>query len=296
MQARGFREPLWLNDRPIKKQTILLHAEQGFGDTIQFCRFVPLVQRLASHVVLEVQGPLASWMRTQFPDASVISSGSALPKFDVHCPLLSLPLAFGITVDTIPDRGRYLRADAEKIEAWTARLGPKTRPRVGIAWTGSRTHRNNARRSVPLKLLETVLTDGFEWVSLQREMCQEDAEDLGRIGRVRQFADHWRDLSDAAALCELMDLVITVDTSIAHLSGALGAKGWVLLNHYPDFRWLWDREDSPWYPSLRLFRQRDPGDWHTVLARVGEEMRGLLESPSAQPSDAAVGRPRPLLR
>ena len=268
-EKRSFVQPLWRGSNKLTNKTILLHAEQGFGDTIQFCRYVPRVAERAARVILEVQRPLHGLMSTLPGVAQVILRGEALPDFDTHCPLLSLPLAFGTRLETIPAEIPYLRASPLAAMHWDARLGPRRNPRIGIAWSGRTTHKDDHNRSIGLSSFLSLLA-GFDatFVSLQPDVRAGDAIVLQDRSELVHFGDELKDFSDTAALVSILDLIVTVDTSVAHLAGALGKPVWILLPFIPDWRWLLDREDSPWYPTARLFRQSDTREWDAVISRV----------------------------
>ena len=265
---RNFSEPLWRGSNDIAGKTILLHAEQGFGDTIQFCRYAPRVASYGARVVLEVQEPLRGLIGTLPGALSVISRGERLPDFDAHCPLLSLPLAFGTQLMTIPSETPYLRASAQRVMRWGDRLGARRRPRIGLAWSGRPTHKNDHNRSIEFRGLLPLLEFDATFVSLQRQVRADDAALLQNHSDVLHFGAEFADFADTAALIANLDLVISVDTSVAHLAGALAKPVWVLLPFVPDWRWLLDREDSPWYASARLFRQDDTCAWDGVISRV----------------------------
>ena len=273
--ARHFSQPLWLGTESLEGKTILLHAEQGFGDTLQFCRYAHQVNALGATVILEVPATLIGTLEELKVVAQLVSKGSLLPAFDTHCPLLSLPLAFRTTLTTIPLCGPYLSADANKLNAWAKRLGPKTRPRVGLVWSGSTNHRNDVNRSLSLAELMPHLPEGLDYVCLQKDIREADLKALGGYPQVRCMNDVIESFSDTAALCELVDVVISVDTSVAHLAGALGRPVWIALPFNPDWRWMLEREDSPWYDSARLYRQQKMGDWESVLTRIGIDLRDL---------------------
>jgi len=270
-QRRDFAQPLWLGEQDLAGNTILLHAEQGLGDTLQFCRYATLAAARGARVLLEVPPTLVNLMRTLAGPAIVLARGETLPPFDYHCPLMSLPLAFGSTLDTIPAPPDYLRADAARAAAWSALLGPEHKPRVGLAWRGSQEHKDDQRRSIDFATLAGILSPACEFVSLQDRHRPEDAALLA-ASPVRAFGERLADFVDTAALCAAMDLVITVDTSIAHLAGALGKPVWILLPATTDWRWLLDRGDSPWYPRARLIRQQPGEPWSAVVARVRAEL------------------------
>jgi tetratricopeptide (TPR) repeat protein len=275
---RSFAQPLWLGKEPLKGKTILLHSEQGLGDTIQFCRYAKLVNDLGARVVLEVQPPLVSLLTSLEGVAELVARGSALPAFDYHCPLLSLPLAFRTNLDNIPATSSYLDASPTKVTQWTTRLGEKTKPRVGLVWSGSTGHKNDRNRSIPLGELLNHLPNDFQYISIQKELRDADKGTLEKRPDVLHFGEELKDFTDTAALCGLVDVVLSVDTSVAHLAGALGKSVWILLPFNPDWRWLLDRNDSPWYPSVRLFRQSQYDDWGSVISTIGETLNVFLQT------------------
>jgi tetratricopeptide (TPR) repeat protein len=276
--SRGnFVQPQWTGSQEIGGKTILLHAEQGFGDTIQFCRYAPRVAALGARVILAVQGPLRDLLQSLDGVAQVMARGDALPPFDLHCPFLSLPLVFGSRLDTIPHETPYLRVSAQAAANWGARLPPKTRPRLGLAWSGRPEHNNDLNRSIDLaSFLSPLQGIDATLVSLQREVRAADAVVLQERSDVIHFGQELKDFSDTAALAANMDLVIAVDTSVAHLAGALAKPVWILLPFVPDWRWLLDRDDSPWYPTARLFRQDDSRRWDSVFARLRAALDDFL--------------------
>jgi hypothetical protein len=250
----------------------MLHSEQGFGDTIQFCRYVPLVAARNARVILEVENPLQELMSSLAGTTQIIIKGNALPDFDLQCPLLSLPLALGTRLETIPAATPYLRAPEEALKNWQGRLGPKARPRIGLAWSGNPKHKNDKNRSISLRSLLPLLDIEATFVSLQKGVRPDDSMVLREHDDILDFGDTVKDFSDIAALISHMDLVISVDTSVAHLAGALAKPVWILLPFIPDWRWLLDRDDSPWYPTARLFRQDDTRGWDSVIMRVHEAL------------------------
>ena len=271
-----FAQPRWTGEESLDGKVILLGAEQGLGDTLQFCRYIPLVKALGARVVLEAQPELRSVLATldgvdEFVDRK---RGAVLPPFDVHCTLLSLPLALGTELATIPCDVPYLHADPERVARWRDKLGTPTRPRIGLVWSGNPRHLNDRNRSISLASLLPLMSDAFEWISLQKVVREED-EPILASSALRHFGDELGDFADTAALLETVDCVLSVDTSVAHLAGALGRPLWVMLPHTPDFRWLLDREDNPWYPQARLFRQSKPGDWTDVFERVGHALTSV---------------------
>jgi len=271
---REFVQPQWKGGS-LEGARLLLHAEQGLGDMIQFARYVPLARERGAAIVIEAQLPLVALLRESFPDATVVARGDPLPPFDLHCPMLSLPLAFRTTLGTIPAQVPYLKANDERLAHWRDRLGPASRPRVGLSWSGSATLANDRHRSIPLEALAPLLVLDCDFVSLQKDVRASDAAALAAHPNLRHFGDELVDLRDTAALACLVDLVVSVDTAAAHVAGALGRKTWILLPFAPDWRWLLDRGDTPWYPTAKLFRQAARGDWTAVIDRVTIEARGL---------------------
>jgi tetratricopeptide (TPR) repeat protein len=272
---RSFNEPRWSGDEPIEGKTILLHNEQGFGDTLQFSRYAKVLADLGARVILEVPKALANLLVDLDGVSQLVTRGSAFPEFDYQCPLLSLPLAFKTRLDTIPAPVKYLYPESAKAAKWLAQLGEKTTPRIGLAWSGS-----TATKSIILSDLIRYLPTSIRYVSLQKEYRDEDLGTLQANPAIADFSKDLNDFSDTAALCECMDLVISVDTSVAHLSGALGKPTWVVVMYSPDWRWLLDREDSPWYPTVRLFRQATIDDWAGALGRVADELIRMRRSAS----------------
>ena len=270
---RNFLRPLWLGNESLHGKTILLHAEQGLGDTLQFCRYIACVVATGARVIVEVPEPLIYLLHASIAGvAHWYAKGVELPDFDYHCPLLSLPLAFHTRLGTIPAQIPYLCADANKVQHWQLLLGGKTKPRIGLAWSGRPEHQNDHNRSLRLADLIAYLPAQFDYVCLQKEVRDVDKFTLQTTPQIRSFCDALTDFTDTAALIQNMDLIISVDTSIAHLAGALGKPLWLLLLWVPDWRWMLDRTDSPWYPSARLFRQPARGDWAQVLQQIGEEL------------------------
>ena len=274
---RSYPEPPWLGKANIAGKTLFLDREQGYGDTIQFSRYAKLVQALGARVVLSVQDPLRRLIKQAHPDLDVIAENQTPTGFDYHCALMSLPLAFSTTLGTIPSAPRYLWADEQIKARWETRLSPRIKPRIGIAWSGSLLHNIN-NRSMDLTTLIPLLSDDVQWVSLQKELGDADADVLKRDGRISFLGDGLKDFSDTAALIDVMDLVITVDTSVGHLAGAMGKPVWIMLPYNADWRWLLDRSDSPWYPSARLFRQRGIGNWNDLVHEVKSELWSLIDS------------------
>jgi tetratricopeptide (TPR) repeat protein len=276
-RPRIFAKPLWLGKESVAGKTILLHSEQGLGDTLQFCRYATLVAGLGAQVVLEVQKPLVRLLANLRGVTRVIGEGGVLPSYDMHTPLLSLPLAFRTRIDTVPFPDGYIRTDAERLRIWEARLGARTRPRIGLVWSGNPLHKNDRNRSVPFDYFSNLLADGYEYVCLQKEIRESDRKILNRHPEILRF--QLDDFVDTAALCGLMDVIVSVDTSVAHLAGALGRPVWILLPFNPDWRWLLDRQDSPWYSSARLYREDRLLGWHDAFERIRADLRNLSHRP-----------------
>ena len=274
LKSRAYSQPLWNGKQTLSGKTILLYWEQGLGDTIHFCRYARLVKALGATVVLECQKPLMKLLQGLSGVDKLIDESNSFTAFDYHCPLLSLPLALKTELHNIPSNLKYLYACEERRAIWNSRLGDKTKKRVGIVWSGNAGHKNDQNRSILLSDFLNTLPSGFEYISLQKEIREIDADALAR-SNISHFGDELTDFSDTAALVDLMDLVISVDTSVAHLSGALGKETWVLLPYLPDWRWMLDREGSPWYPSIRLYRQKEDASWQPVLARLALDLLKL---------------------
>jgi tetratricopeptide (TPR) repeat protein len=268
---RHFPQPQWSGAEPLHGKTILLHAEQGLGDTIQFARYAELLAQRGASVLLEVQPALQTLLADLNGVGRVLVKGQPLPAFDLHCPLLSLPLAFKTDAGSIPAPASYLTADPQRVAAWSARLGPKLQPRVGLVWSGSTIHKNDRNRSIRLDEFRKLMVDGVQFVSLQKELRAEDVQALSDSA-IAHVGDRLGDFSETAGLVAQMDLVISVDTSVAHLAAAMGKPVWLLLSANPDWRWMLQRRDTPWYPSMTLFRQPRTGEWGETISAVAREL------------------------
>ncbi len=269
---RDFSPPLWLGGQPLEGRTILLHSEMGLGDTLLFCRYAKEVAALGARVVLEAQPPLLPLLARLDGVTQALPKGAPLPAFDYHCPLMSLPLAFKTDLRNVPASVPYIRSDPARVAAWRAKLPSADKPRVGLVWGGSAALKND-RRSMALSEMLPLVRDWAAWVSLQKEVRETDAALLQARADLIHFGDQLTDFGDTAALVELMDIVVTIDTSVANLAGAMGKAVWILLPWNPhDWRWMLDREDSPWYPTARLFRQSADGDWAGVVRRIDAEL------------------------
>jgi len=273
---QDLRAPLWLGETPLAGKTILLHAEQGLGDTVMFARYVPRLARLGAKIALEVQPELVALLATLDSAAAVVGRGQPLPAHDLHCPLASLPLALKTEPTEIPAEFPYLRAAEPHLSKWRARLDGVPAPRVALVWSGGATHANDRRRSLALEQLEPLLSvSGVRFISLQREPRDACAARLGGETRITHLGGELADFADTAAILTLVDQLVCVDTSVVHVAGALGRSALVLLPFQPDWRWTLERERSPWYPTLKLFRQPSPGDWAAPIARVRDELLRL---------------------
>ncbi|WP_454871488.1 tetratricopeptide repeat protein [Paraburkholderia xenovorans] len=284
---RVFAQPLWLGDFSIGGKTILLRAEQGLGDTLQFCRYAALVSKLGAKVVLEVQPELMRLMSTLDGVDQLIEAGEALPPFDCHCPLLSLPLAFKTDLDSIPSATPYLYAHAEAARQWRDRIHAHadTRLKVGLVWAGgNRPHvaelrKNDARRSIAFERLAPILdVPNVQFFSLQKGPAAQQLKGGEWGGRIVDYTEELDDFADTAALVANLDLVISVDTSTAHLAGALDRPVWILNRFDTCWRWMLERTDTPWYPGARLFRQPALGDWDSVMQAARDALAALSAS------------------
>ncbi|NTU57868.1 MAG: tetratricopeptide repeat protein [Chlorobiaceae bacterium] len=294
-------KPLWFGQSPIAGKTLFIEAEQGFGDTIQFCRYAMLAEKAGATVIVETYEPLLSLLKTLPGNITVCSMKDNLqnrqmnierdsegnmtasskknntPAHDFHCPMMSLPLAFKTTLETIPSEIPYLCATQEKMTSWNDMVKPSKKPKIGIVWSGNEKYSNDLRRSIPLKVFGRLLELNADFHVIQKEIREGDIELLAGFKHVSLYQKELVDFSDTAALVSQMDLVISVDTAVAHLAGAIGKNVWILLPYASDFRWMVGRPDTPWYPSARLFRQSTSHDWAEVIDRVADDLTsGLL--------------------
>jgi tetratricopeptide (TPR) repeat protein len=281
---RDFVQPRW-DGSPLKGRTILLHAEQGFGDTIQLARYVPLVVERGGNVILECQVPALKRLLTSLNGITeVVVAGDPLPQFHCHLPLMSLPLIFETTMATIPRDIPYLAAQVEDIEEWQKRLGAPGSFRVGLVWSGRQSQLLNRKRSCPLENFAPLATiPNIDFYSLQVGDAFVQLNTGDPDFRLIDLTANIDDFSDTAAFIANLDLVITIDTAVAHLAGAVGAQTWVLLPHGADWRWQCDRADSPWYPTIRLFRQTSPGDWPSLINIVTAALHGSVNGKNRIP-------------
>jgi tetratricopeptide (TPR) repeat protein len=278
---RGFSAPLWLGEESVAGKTILVHAEQGFGDTLQFVRYVPLLAKMGARVILEVQPALKALMTTLDGVVELYARGETLPGFHLHCPIMTLPLAFKTELQSIPANVPYLGVPSSYAEKWRARFPRGEKPAIAIACSGSPGNEENDIRSIPLaKFAPLFANEDFTWVIAQRDLLPADRAFLETQPHVRCLGEELSDFADTAAFVSQTDLVISVCTSLAHLAGALNLPFWLLSKYLPDFRWLDERSDSPWYPSAKITRQPAFGDWDSVIAAVRNEL-GRLAAPQS---------------
>jgi len=265
-------EPVW-NGSPIPQQTLLVHAEQGLGDTLHFIRYTPLARERCGRLIVQVQDPLVPLLKQS--GFEVMGQNADLPRCDYQIPLVSLPGALGTTLANVPASIPYLSSSHERLAAWQAELGGMQGLKVGIVWQGSPAQAGDPKRSIPLAQFEPLARiAGVTLVSLQKHA---GVEQLSSVSfPVHQFQVSWDEQSgafvDTAAIMQNLDLVITADTAAAHLAGALGVQVWTALPVLPDWRWMLDRDDTPWYPTMTLFRQQRAGDWPTVFARTAQRL------------------------
>lgn len=273
---RNFAGPLWLNNFDIKGKTLLVYWEQGFGDTIQYCRYVDGLRATGANIVFEVQKPLFSLIRSQNWDCDVIAYGDAIPPFDAHCPLMSLPLAFGTRLDSIPDKVPYLFSAGPRSSDLDIRSASRSDAlRIGLVWSGNPGQQNDFRRSIKLQDIVPLLEADCAWFAIQKDVRSDDQAFMKSNNRIADLSQRISTFEDTASIIESLDLVISVDTSVAHLAGAMGKPVWILLPVHHDFRWPTDRTDSPWYPTARLYRQTQDGQWSDVLELVSRDLKAL---------------------
>jgi hypothetical protein len=266
---RNFAQPRW-NGEPLEGRRVLIHAEQGLGDSIQFIRYAALITARGGEVIVECQQSLVELFRTAKGVREVLPTGHPLPSFDLQIPMLSQPLAFGTTLESIPNRVPYLFTEPARRQAWQARLNPdRTRKRVGLIWAGNPQHRRNRIRNVPPeKLLPLLQLPNIDFYSLQLGLEASQIRQYPETASLIDLTGHLQDFADTAALMSELDLIISIDSAGAHLAGALCRPVWTLLPYVPDWRWGLCGETTPWYPTMRLFRQPTLGDWDSATQRV----------------------------
>ncbi|WP_127090991.1 glycosyl transferase family 8 [Aquabacter cavernae] len=273
--ARKVQRPRW-DGAPIPGKTLLIHDEQGFGDTLQFMRLVRDAKaRSGARVVLEIHSALLPLARRMEGPDEIVERGQLPPAFDVHCEMMSLPMVLGLKLTDLPGPVPYLRADPARVARWRTRLAHLPRPIVALVWAGTPTHTNDANRSIPLERFVPLGAAGASFIAVQKGPRAAEALTPPAGLRMEALDSEIADFEDTAAILEVADLLISVDSSPIHLAGALGRPGWVLLPFVPDWRWLLERDDTPWYPSVRLFRQPKVGDWESVFAALARELHNL---------------------
>jgi Tfp pilus assembly protein PilF len=266
----------WAGDVALRGETLFVYSEQGLGDLVQFSRYLEFLPTDRGKVVVSAPDALIPLLRPMAPALEFQSQGQPPPEFDYHCAMMSLPLALAASVPAIPARTPYLRPDPTRRAAFAAQLGPKVRPRIGVAWSGNPAHAQDRFRSIPFETFAALTGAEADWIALQNAINPSDVDAFLAHGRVRAFGAELKDFADAAALVDLMDLVITVDTSLAHLAGALGKPVWILLAPNPDWRWMLNRPDTPWYPTARLIRQPRGAGWPPVIEAARADLRATL--------------------
>lgn len=275
-KLREYEQPLWTGHESLENKTILIYIEQGLGDTIQFSRLIPELAKRGAQVLFEVQKPVINLMQQISGVTQVIPYEETLPEFDYYCPLLSLPAKLGLELDMIPLAQGYLKTQPNYVDKWQKILGIKTKPRIGLVCSGNPMHENDQNRSILLFDLIPFLPTEFEYVCLQKEMREVDRQMLQKYPLFKSYGDDLETFDDTAALCELMDIVISVDTSVAHLSGALAKKTYLLIPYCPDWRWMLNREDSPWYDAMKIYRQEYSNQWHTTFVKLANDLKSEL--------------------
>lgn len=276
--AKTFEAPSLQSGDNIDGKIVFVHWEQGFGDTILFCRYARMLETKGATVLLSVQTPLRHLLESLSPTIRILGENETPLRFDYHCPLLSLLYVFGTTHDTIPPEPNYISAPPSQVETWRHRLRQNTQPTIGLAWSGSTHRRSNHNRAIGLEDLIPLLGENANWISLQKEVRESDQAILSNDSQIQHFGNQLADFSDTAALIDSLDLIITIDTAVAHLAAAMGKPTWIILPFHPDWRWLLGRDDSPWYPSVTLFRQQTPGEWAEIVDQVGTVLPGYLAS------------------
>lgn len=269
---RSFKQPLWDGKKSLRGKSILLYSEQGLGDTIQFSRYILLVKALGAKVILETHKELVNIVSSIDSDITIILMGQTLPNFDFQCPLLSLPLKFGTSLKNIPSPTRYAWADTNLTSKWKKKMDLQQKPLIGLVWEGNPLHKNDHNRSISLAELIPHLPKQYRYIGLQKDIRKTNLDTLKKNTLIKNLVDNNASMDDTAAIIENLDIVISVDTSIAHLSAAMGKPTWVLLPLVPDWRWLLNRSSSPWYKSIKLFRQKKRGNWKEVFEELNKKL------------------------
>lgn len=272
MIGRHVQMPRW-EGQPIQGKTLLIHDEQGYGDTFQFLRMVAWARkRSGARVILEVNAECYPLAKRGGGYDEIIVKGQIPPAFDLHCEMMSLPLAMGITLDDLPGANPYLTPDSKRVEKWRKRLELLPHPQVGLVWAGRSTHANDARRSIALADMAPLAQEGITFVALQKGPAAVQAATPPKGMAIVSLSDEIQDFEDTAAILSLIDVLVSVDSSPIHLAGALGCATWAMLPFVPDWRWLLERHDTPWYPKMRLYRQQLPDQWGPVLDTVSKDL------------------------
>lgn len=280
-KKRNFDKPLWLGRPSLAGKTILLHSEQGLGDSLQFCRYIKKFRGLSCEVLLEIERPLMRIMENILPAKQIFEKGTDLPAFDFHCPLMSLPLAFQTTVETIPFSSPYLSVNLDRVRWWQHYLGEPKKPRVGLVWQGNPHHSHNLRRSMQLGDIVKYLPADLDWYSLQFDVSVEDQRIINDTCQLTHFGPLIGDFAETAALCTALDAIVSVDTSIAHLCGAVGKPVHLLLSYIADSRWHAEGDNTPWYTTMRIHRQGVDGCWHRPIQQAVSEIKTSLSFQSS---------------
>ena len=276
---RFYSKPLWSGKESLQNKTIFVYFEQGFGDTIQFCRYALLFDQLGTNVILQVQKPLLRLLKALGGAVNLIPDDCNPPDFDYHCPLLSLPLAFQTKVESIPSYQKYISPNESNVEYWKSKLGSKKKFRIGLAWSSTSNFKDDHKRSLSFSQFANLLPDNtsdLELICLQKEIKESDKDAYSNFNNIQCYSDQFEDFADTAALISQLDLVISTCTSIPHLSGAMGVPTWILLSYVPDWRWLMHQKHSPWYPCVSLYRQNQAGEWDEVLEQVRRDLVKIL--------------------
>jgi tetratricopeptide (TPR) repeat protein len=277
LKPRIFEAQRWTGEEDLRGKTILIHSEQGLGDVIQFSRYINLFSELGAKVLLEVQKPLMSILRSLKGDITLLEQGHPLPRTDFECPIMSLALAFKTDVQNIPFSGAYLESKPNLVDAWAKKLGPKKAPRIGIVWSSVSSYADDRKRSMSLdNFLRCLPESGLDYICLQKTIKTSDLKALKENPQIQFFGDQLNDFEDTAALIENVDLVVSTCTSVPHLSGALGIPTWIIVPYKPDWRWLTETSKSPWYTNTKIYRQEKYGDWTKVLELVKQDLNKLI--------------------
>lgn len=272
-KKRDFDKPLWRGNPSLIGKTILLHSEQGLGDSLQFCRYIKKFAELQCTVLLEVERPLMRIIESLLPAAQIFEKGADLPAFDFHCPLMSLPLAFNTTVETIPFPSSYLAVNQDRMRWWQEYIGETKKPRIGLVWKGNPDHPKDQKRSIKLASIINDLTSDFEWYSLQLQISDEEKCLIDQSTHLTYCGPLSDDFSETAALCCVLDAMVCVDTSVAHLCGAIGHPVHLLLSHDADSRWHYSGNHTPWYSSVRLYRKAKSESWNSLLRKITDQLK-----------------------